>query len=376
MNRESRIQAFELIAKQADAGIIKDAQIVGSVIEFLKSAFSDFYNSIKSMWNPDSPILSILELLTVGAITARSKVLGVLIAALGLFLGINVETIFSTMSNMMKPYLSSGEGQQKLNENPDAVLTNVATTAVNSQLQATDEEVDRKIADGAKTTASDSIYSQKINKFAVAKNVEIEKIAKFSIGGMLPSLFGVFGKGRKGIVGVFYWILKSLLLGAGVIGVTGAAAAVVGVKPKGVTSTVKPPTTTTDVEPDIIVGQFGPKLLPELKIASNSSITTSRFNDAPDTLNDQNRTGRREWVADNPTGNFADVLYDWTLGSYTNLGDVFVKNNIKPEQLRYAAEKVANTFRFANKSMSEYVIRIPQRYKTVKNVVEEVIRSI
>ncbi|HUU86755.1 MAG TPA: hypothetical protein VMX17_03285 [Candidatus Glassbacteria bacterium] len=377
MNRKVRLQALDLISKQANEGLIKEAQVLESVIGFLKDVFKGFFDSIQSMWNPNSPILSVLEFLAVGAITARSKVLGILITVLGLFLGINVDSVFNTMKNLLTPYLSTEEGKRELNNNTDAVLGNIATTAVTPELRDSDEEIDKKIQEGVSALNSNASYSQltnQINKFGI-DSPGIEKIAKFSLGSMLPNLFGVFGKGKKGIVGIFFWILKTLLLGAGVIGATGAAASIVGVKPTGVKKE-QPGQLTTPAVVAPPVSQIGSNLLKELRLVSNSSVTATRANTAPDSLMDESRNGLTEWVVDNPTGNFADVLYDWTLASYMNLGDVFRSKNITSNQLKDASTKVARSFQNANKSMSDYVIRIPQRYKNVKSVVEDVIKSI
>jgi len=374
MNRQARIEALELITKKADQNLVKEAQVVGSVIGFLKGVFKDFFDSIQGMWNPDSPVLSVLEFLAVGAITSRSKVLGVLITVLGLFLGINVESIFNKIKGLLTPYLSTDEGQKQLNQNSDVILKNIVTTAVTPELNGSDEDIDNKIQQGITTLSSDAIYSQKINKFGI-NTPGIEKIAKFSLKAMIPSLFGVFGKGKGGVIGIFFWILKTLLLGVGVIGATGAVASIVGVKPTGVkrTPTGGQPTTPAVIAPTTT---FGVNILRELRLINNSSVTLIRANSAPDSLIDETREGLKEWVADNPTGNFADVLYDWTLSSYINLGDVLYSKNITSNQLKDAAHKVARSFQNANKSMSDYVIRIPQKYKTVKEIVEDVIKSI
>lgn len=70
----------------------------------------------------------------------------------------------------------------------------------------------------------------------------------------------------------------------------------------------------------------------------------------------------------------AETLYGWVLGAYANLFHVLKKYGKSRIDLERACEDVASGFISSSRMSS--ATRIPSRYKTVKDVIEDVVSRI
>ncbi len=358
LNRKARLKALSLVQQ----GIIKKA----SVIDFFKGIFSDFYKSIESQVDKNHPVLSVMNFLSIGVISAYNPILGIILSILGTSFGINFSTIFNSIKNSLTPHLQNDEAIKNLDRNQNTIISDAVGSAVDSNLTASDSEIDATLQnlENKETFSTAAAKSNVLIKEAAIGAVFVQKF--------LPKIGQAFGGGKFGIKTFLTWIVKAILLGAGIIGVSGTASAqVFGIKGKEDSDQPKQDDKVVDQSRDETPTTKSSKsILNELKLFGDHRIVESRPNNAP---NDQSSgvDGGMEWKVGGPLW---ETLYDWIFTTYRNSAEVFRKHNITDSSLQEAARQVANQFIKTTKypyNSDQY--RIPREYDNVKDVVDLII---
>lgn len=192
-----------------DNALYKEASVVGDLFSGVQSTVSSFVKSNVDTSSTGSLLKSVLNLLAPGMFFKASPLLGVIYTAGSMF-GFDAASILSSIVNVIKPKIMAGE-------------------------QVTPQEVNQAGAQVAGTTVEASFNELR----ELEKKGEIVKSAQKTqpLGGsmfgtkgapLLYRLFGFLGQKRSGAgkslaVGFIVWFIKTILLGSGLLAISGAA---------------------------------------------------------------------------------------------------------------------------------------------------------
>lgn len=188
----------------ADYAINKNAGFISDTFSGLfsgvASSITDFAKRNLSSDADGGIVGGILNIIISGAIFSFSPLLGLIYTAASSILGIDLRDIAIGIINKIAPSLRNGT---------------VTESAVN---QAAIEEANKR------STAGYMPISE------ILKHAGVTKVAGVSIG----SIFSMIGKGKATslVVGIVGWLLRTLLIGGGLIVAGGAAARAVGFNPE------------------------------------------------------------------------------------------------------------------------------------------------
>ena len=354
------------LINRANDIIIKEAFDFSSIENVLK-------DTVSKLINPNDIVGSISQLLFEGLITAKFDFLwGLFTAVLDKGFNINVESVFRTVINLFKSHISTN---QVTSENAESAASDLANKAAQQLGVTSDKAAQTSIEDllgkGPEKTALVYKLEEQLIKQASSKElIKTSSLLGFASGGFITSILKVLFKA------LLMGSLASLAGGAIVGGIRGnsnpsqPAQPILGPSQQPTstqqTSNIQAPVPNTPKPIDIKVLKSLNRQLGQ----PSGQGEQKHINNA-----DYEKGGTSAWYLQNDTGDFGEFLYDWIDSVYPDMNDKFSRIL----QSRYNSIYTPIKFEFEQWSDGEDInkvnayIRVPPRFKTVKQIVDEML---
>lgn len=342
------IEETLLVEKLAmmDAAITKEAGIITGMLGSVGDSIQNFAKENIDTSSITTILTSLGNIMAPAILFSISAPLGVL-ASIATALGFNVSKIIGVIKNFVTGKLSSGK-KPTLEE-----ITNIGMNVVSGE------------AGGAPANeADDMFYSLKqaekeggLMKLAqrgyLSERVSGPWVSGNKHGGLLQRIFGGLGRQRgKWLLGGFVvWIIKKLLVGAGLIAVAGVGLSMLG---KGKEKAVAP--VPTPVAPGIAPAPPAPVVVPQVQLAWSGRGGQYHPND-----------NSSIWYV--PTTNVFRTLLGWT-------ADVYPEVNLRSASNARTFQSLVRELQGLKELGSSSYIRIPSRFKSRKQVVDSFINEL
>lgn len=305
--------------------IEKEAQIMSVLSSIVDSIVQDVQKSIKE--TGQNPVTAIGQFLLEGYIATKfGFAWTVVVLILDKVFNVNVKTVLDTIKSTLVPFVSQKDPNSINPESDSNTLTDSVLSKLNINKDQADAPID-DLADEAKTKLSSTEY-------------QITKTA-----GLLSFSFGAIIK----------TIIKALLKGFAISTAGGAI----------VSQIKKTPDATTPVEPSTVKPARNSLLN---YVGQPSGFGTKTYtNDA-----DIEGYGNKLWQ-EPIDSNFSNTFMNWIESVYPNMPDhirkVLSKNFDKGIKVFYDIFKDWNLAQDLNSSSTK--MRIPSKYKSIKQIVDE-----
>jgi len=376
MERTKRLEALAKLKNETTAPvIIKQA----GVVDLLKDAFTSISQSVASSFDKSSPVTSVLQYFAIAMIARRSVLLSALFAAISLFFGVNVGSVFESIKQHLTPHLQSPEAIENLNKNQDSIVRDIATKSVDPEVKHSDEQIQSAVksvesSDGADLGSILGAFSH--HEYYGLVKQGAAPISPNMVKKILP-IIQFFGPGRLGIAGIFFWIIKAILIGAGITAATGVLGGMLGHKPV-TPETSEVATETTEKEESkplpqsnqVAPSDKSPQIASKLKSKNNTALESPVPN-----------SGGAEWVLSAKVDNhsqavdaFAKQLFDDVFRAYTG----FENAQIPSSKVMQAAKATVTefmqktNFKF-NQDDNVQELRIPGKFTTRMQIINHIL---
>lgn len=265
-----------------EEGLEATAQLSG-----LMGSIGDY---LKSQFNGEHPVASILSFLGSGMLWGISPKLSILYSLAQAF-GVNFEGLWESLGGVIEKVIGfkKQNGEAMPASDAESIIEQGAKSALQSNMGEMDEEKVNEIAQKAGLVKTQHFKDARIKKFA--KEIKIA---------------GIFGRSRSGFMGLFWrvivWLLKTSLISLGFMGAAGAARHFFGAdKPKeeSESNTNQPASFQQTVSP----------LLRKLPVSSNS----------PGLFSEHRNDMYSVWLEKADINDIDDTLMSWVVAAYPAL---------------------------------------------------------
>ena len=371
--------------------------------ETIGTIFHSLLQSVREVWDPEHPVLSVLNFFTVGYLRRFSLIYGVLAGVLTTS-GVSVEALLSKIRNLLGGVLKSNgykpladvekvsndiamqavgdisppdefqQPAQNKNIPPRDYIESLNTTLYKEMIKIAAEENE---LDLIKKAASSPITSLKISQgmnpvIAILDTTKadktITKVASWALIRMLlPGLLP-----KAGFIDFVGWLIKTVLWGVGLVAVTGAVTDAVKKPEQLPQDTLSVPPTAAEPGDN---KKLSKSLLSYIK-PGNDAPDKKHENDAPDGAFKTKAEDKDTfaWMEPSP-GTFEDMIRDWIIKKYPELTSPL--HLVSPQVFMTAIADVKKEFASVNENNPDKpLLRVPSIYTTKKEILAKILSKI